>query len=628
VELLRDCGANIILGDVGAFDSENAKPNEPNYWLAELKRRYGVRLVDFAAAGARMMKAGVYYPRDYLITNALIDTDLVINCANCQPHFRLFLNGAVRNMFNGLVGHCQDHIYEVFKSNRRLSRVIADVCRVIRPSVSVLDMISVREANSDTGLRNVGLILAGKDPASIDTVAAHVMGWQNETVWTTYYSARKGLGYADIGDIDLRGIDRAALPLVAMPIPDIEEPADQESRMHALIRLANKIILRPRPVVNPEKCDNSGACKTVCPVGAITAGPSGRSLIDPRVCVDCLLCARVCQNRAINLDAIGGAKLVRKSKRVFKFLWAQSKVGLNIPAGPITLSLRARKRVRVSRHPRRFRYSARNAALVTPHPPNPTAAPKIHRCSRAPTTDNIVAPGSPRSVVLIVGAGPGLGASLGTTFSEAGMDVVLAARRPEKLEPLAESIRATGRMVELVGCDAQSERSVGRLFAHLERQSLALEVVVYNVEHFIPGRIVDIDPVAFEECWRVMCFGAFLVGRASAKYMLSQGRGTIIFTGATASMRGRDGYINMAVGKFGIRALAQSMARELGPQGIHVAHAIIDGGILGPLSSSDAQDKMNVLFPQEIASTYLHLHQQHPSAWTQEIDLRPWVERF
>jgi len=155
VELLRDCGANIILGDVGAFDSENAKPNEPNYWLAELKRRYGVRLVDFAAAGARMMKAGVYYPRDYLITNALIDTDLVINCANCQPHFRLFLNGAVRNMFNGLVGHCQDHIYEVFKSNRRLSRVIADVCRVIRPSVSVLDMISVREANSDTGLRNV-----------------------------------------------------------------------------------------------------------------------------------------------------------------------------------------------------------------------------------------------------------------------------------------------------------------------------------------------------------------------------------------------------------------------------------------------------------------------------------------
>lgn len=154
------------------------------------------------------------------------------------------------------------------------------------------------------------------------------------------------------------------------------------------------------------------------------------------------------------------------------------------------------------------------------------------------------------------------------------------------------------------------------------------DLVVYNVEHFIPGTILDIETPAFEECWRAMALGGFIVGREVARLMLPRGSGTIIYTGATGAMRGRAEYINMAVGKFGVRALAQSMARDLGPRGIHVAHVILDGGILSTRSGDAARDRLSSMFPEHIAETYYQLHLQHRSTWTQEIDLRPWVEKF
>jgi NAD(P)-dependent dehydrogenase (short-subunit alcohol dehydrogenase family) len=201
------------------------------------------------------------------------------------------------------------------------------------------------------------------------------------------------------------------------------------------------------------------------------------------------------------------------------------------------------------------------------------------------------------------------------------MDVAMAARDAEKLGPLAAKLRAGGVAAEAFGCDATSDRSVAALMEAV-RQKLGIpDLVVYNVEHFIPGNVVEIESPAFEECWRANCLGAFLTGREAARAMLPRGSGTIIFTGATASLRGRQGYVNMAVGKSGTRALAQSMARELGPRGIHVAHVIIDGGISSPAD-------MSSLYPAEIAETYLHLHCQHRSTWTQELDLRPWVEGF
>ncbi|EXI76418.1 MAG: 3-ketoacyl-(acyl-carrier-protein) reductase [Candidatus Accumulibacter sp. SK-11] len=153
-------------------------------------------------------------------------------------------------------------------------------------------------------------------------------------------------------------------------------------------------------------------------------------------------------------------------------------------------------------------------------------------------------------------------------------------------------------------------------------------LAVYNVEQFGPGHVVDIETAAFLECWRVNCLGAFLFGREVARAMLTRGRGTLIFTGATAATRGRDGYANMAVGKWGQRALAQCMARELGPKGNHVVHVIIDGGILNEHATPIMQQRMLKLFPDEIAENYLALHRQHPSTWTHELDLRPWLERF
>jgi NAD(P)-dependent dehydrogenase (short-subunit alcohol dehydrogenase family) len=154
------------------------------------------------------------------------------------------------------------------------------------------------------------------------------------------------------------------------------------------------------------------------------------------------------------------------------------------------------------------------------------------------------------------------------------------------------------------------------------------DLVVYNVEHFIPGTILDIETPAFEECWRAMTLGGFIVGREVARLMVPRGSGTIIYTGATGAVRGRADYINMAVGKFGVRALSQSMARDLGPKGIHVAHVILDGGILSNRSGSEARERSSAMYPEHIAEVYYQLHLQHRSTWTQEMDLRTWVEKF
>lgn len=229
---------------------------------------------------------------------------------------------------------------------------------------------------------------------------------------------------------------------------------------------------------------------------------------------------------------------------------------------------------------------------------------------------------------LIVGTGPGLGSSLAKRFAEAGMAVAVAARNTKKLDGLLSDLQTMGLRAQSFGCDATDEQSVKRLFALVTSQIGPPDLVVYNVEHFIPGTILDIEVAAFEECWRAMTLGGFLVGREAARSMAPRGEGTIIYTGATGALRGRAEYINMAVGKFGVRALAQSMARDLGPRGIHVAHVILDGGIMSSRSPTNARERMTALSPDSIAETYYHLHTQHRSAWTQEMDLRPWVETF
>jgi len=215
-------------------------------------------------------------------------------------------------------------------------------------------------------------------------------------------------------------------------------------------------------------------------------------------------------------------------------------------------------------------------------------------------------------------------------FAEAGLHAVVSSRDEARCGAVADAVRRSGGESTAVPCDAADPAAVESLFQRVERDLGIPEAVVYNAGTFQPGRVTDIEPEAFERCWRVGCFGGYLVGRRAAQGMLGTGHGTIIFTGATASLRGGAGFANLAVGKFGLRALAQSMARELGPQNIHVAHSIIDGQILSERHADLASERPEdaLLVPEAIADQYLALHRQHRSAWTHELDFRPWVERW
>jgi NAD(P)-dependent dehydrogenase (short-subunit alcohol dehydrogenase family) len=235
-------------------------------------------------------------------------------------------------------------------------------------------------------------------------------------------------------------------------------------------------------------------------------------------------------------------------------------------------------------------------------------------------------------LALIVGAGPGLGFALARRFARAEMHVALAARRVEQIEAMAAECSGIAHAARAYACDATQEDQVERLFREAAAELGTPRLVVYNAGAFVQRSIIDTSAEEFEHCWKVGCLGGFLVGRAAARAMLAQpaAGGTILFTGATASLRGSAGFHNLAVGKFGLRALAQSMARELQPKGIHVAHVVIDGRIRSRIAADHGarDDSDTMLDPEAIAETYFQLHHQPRSAWTQEVDLRPWVEKF
>lgn len=231
-------------------------------------------------------------------------------------------------------------------------------------------------------------------------------------------------------------------------------------------------------------------------------------------------------------------------------------------------------------------------------------------------------------LALIVGVGPGLGWSLARRFAREGMHVAMAARDPGRLEGLEK--QAPDFALSSHALDAADAGAVRTLFDELQSAHGTPRAVIYNAGTFEPGRVADIDPADFERCWRIGCLGGFLVGREAAARMPGNGGGTLIFTGATASRRGGAGFANLAVPKFGLRALSQCLARELGPENVHVAHVIVDGRIRSerPETHAAGRAEDSLLEPGAIADEYWRLHRQHRSAWTQELDLRPWVEKF
>jgi NAD(P)-dependent dehydrogenase (short-subunit alcohol dehydrogenase family) len=233
-------------------------------------------------------------------------------------------------------------------------------------------------------------------------------------------------------------------------------------------------------------------------------------------------------------------------------------------------------------------------------------------------------------VAAVLGVGPGLGAAVARRFAREGFAVALMARSEESVAGVREEIEGSGGKALPVTADATDAGSVASAFERVRNELGDPEVFVYNAGAFQMGGILEIAPEKFDECFKANCAGAFHAAQQVLPAMVEAGHGTILMTGATASLRGSARFSALAVGKFGLRALAQSMAREFGPQGVHVAHVVIDGQINTPRvrEMSPEREEHTMLSPNAIAETYWRLHTQNPTAWTLELDLRPSVERF
>jgi NAD(P)-dependent dehydrogenase (short-subunit alcohol dehydrogenase family) len=239
-----------------------------------------------------------------------------------------------------------------------------------------------------------------------------------------------------------------------------------------------------------------------------------------------------------------------------------------------------------------------------------------------------------RPVTLVVGAGDATGGAIARRFARGGYTVCATRRNAEKLQPLLEQIRGEGGEAHGFGSDARNEDEVAALYDEIESRIGAIEVMVFNIGANVRTSILEETAQRYFKIWEMACFAGFLNGRKAARCMAPRGRGTILFTGATASLRGSANFAAFAGAKAALRALAQSMARELGPRGIHVGHVVIDGAIDTEFIRSNFPERYalkeqdGILHPEHIAENFWMLHQQPRDAWTHELDLRPWMEKF
>ena len=237
-------------------------------------------------------------------------------------------------------------------------------------------------------------------------------------------------------------------------------------------------------------------------------------------------------------------------------------------------------------------------------------------------------------VALVIGAGDATGGAIARRFAREGFVACVTRRHADKLAPLIAKIEAAGGKARGFGSDARKEDDVVNLVDTVEREVGPIEVAVFNIGGNVRFPIRETTARVYQKVWEMGCFAGFLMGREVAKVMVPRGRGSILFTGATASMRGGAGFAAFAGAKHGLRALAQSMARELGPEGIHVAHVVIDGAIDTQFIRTmfperyALKDRDGILDPDAIAEAYWQLHCQPRSAWTHELDLRPWIEKW
>jgi len=241
---------------------------------------------------------------------------------------------------------------------------------------------------------------------------------------------------------------------------------------------------------------------------------------------------------------------------------------------------------------------------------------------------------SKNKAVLVIGAGDATGGAIARRFAREGYIACVTRRSADKLQPLVEAIRAEGGRAQGFASDARKEDDIIKLVDDIEHDVGPIEVMVFNIGANVPSSILEETARKYFKIWEMACFSGFLAGREVAKRMVTRGRGTILFTGATAGMRGAANFAAFAGAKHALRALAQSMARELGPKGIHVAHVVVDGAIDTAFIRENfperyaLKDQDGILNPEHIAENYWYLHTQPRDAWTHELDLRPWIERW
>ena len=304
-------------------------------------------------------------------------------------------------------------------------------------------------------------------------------------------------------------------------------------------------------------------------------------------------------------------------------IWRKAKLSRKVTLGPVSVIYRVSRTVTVSSNTRRRLVRLLHSSLAdflntTNGHINMTDIVKenTHRESQLDSNET----------ALVVGVGAGFGFGVARKLVASGMNVALASRNAERLDPLVNELgNITNRTVRAYGCDATDERSVKALMSNIIREMGVPQLVVYSVQGSGSGQSVDIEVPAFEECWRQNCLGGFIVAREAARRMAPLRRGTIVLVGSTSGIIGRAGHITLAVGKFGLRAIAQVMARELWPSQVHVVHLIIDADIREEqaIESNDPE-----ALPEHISDLVYTLHRQPRSAWTSEIDIRPWNEKF
>jgi uncharacterized protein (DUF362 family)/ferredoxin len=310
IKCLLDCGARVTFGDDVARTAQYER-----IWdrtgMSGVAKRTGARLVDFVQAGGREVRGFLRFPRTHLITNLVFDSDVIVNAANCRSLSTVVLSGAVKNMFGTMLGVRKLRIHQLFPDPSDFARVVVDVHRVVRPTVSFLDLTSVIEGQGVAdAVRPVGLILGGTDAVALDTLAAHVVGYDDLNIWTSIHGSAVGLGSNQLDRIIVRGKDWSSFPKTRLLHPAPELP-HSESLTSRLTRRINNTILRPRPVISIQACTGCGACANRCPVGAIRPRDHGKFSIDLSTCSDCGCCLRVCDVGAVRSEFIGIGRVLR-----------------------------------------------------------------------------------------------------------------------------------------------------------------------------------------------------------------------------------------------------------------------------------------------------------------------------